>query len=151
MLWKQTVLNMIVTTKPVLIVNTTGSLKSHNLYCCKVTPPLNLTQTISSKTTPSKTKPPQSTLFSTILNITVFLASLSWNVFSPVLIEVPHFASLRGKEREIVVLRSEKGDTWKEHSLDAKDTEVQKALEGYEGDGKKQRFHTQLSYFSHQI
>ncbi|XP_022079193.1 ankyrin-2-like isoform X7 [Acanthaster planci] len=52
----------------------------------------------------------------------------------PVLIEVPHFASLRGKEREIVILRSEKGDTWKEHSLDAKDTEVHKALEGYEGD-----------------
>jgi ankyrin len=52
----------------------------------------------------------------------------------PVLIEVPHFASLRGKEREIVILRSEKGDTWKEHSLAAKDSEVHKALEGYEND-----------------
>lgn len=36
-----------------------------------------------------------------------------------VLIEVPHFASLRGKEREIIILRSDSGDVWREHQLDA--------------------------------
>ncbi|XP_063968931.1 ankyrin-2-like isoform X44 [Lytechinus pictus] len=50
----------------------------------------------------------------------------------PVLIEVPHFASLRGNEREIVILRSETGETWKEHSLDASDEEIQKSMEGYD-------------------
>ena len=35
----------------------------------------------------------------------------------PVLIEVPHFASLRDGERELVVLRSDDGETWKEHTL----------------------------------
>ncbi|XP_071865505.1 uncharacterized protein isoform X1 [Bombus fervidus] len=33
----------------------------------------------------------------------------------PVLIDIPHFASIRGKEREIIILRSENGETWKEH------------------------------------
>lgn len=35
--------------------------------------------------------------------------------FRPVLIDIPHFASIRGKEREIIILRSENGETWKEH------------------------------------
>ncbi len=52
------------------------------------------------------------------------------------LIEVPHFASLRGKEREIVILRSENGEQWKEHALDAREDDVHKALEGYKGDGE---------------
>ncbi|XP_032691621.1 ankyrin-2 isoform X2 [Odontomachus brunneus] len=33
----------------------------------------------------------------------------------PVLIDIPHFASVRGKEREIIILRSENGETWREH------------------------------------
>ncbi|XP_011300943.1 ankyrin-2 isoform X1 [Fopius arisanus] len=33
----------------------------------------------------------------------------------PVLIDVPHFASVTGKDREIIILRSENGETWKEH------------------------------------
>ncbi|KAK9878033.1 hypothetical protein WA026_020661 [Henosepilachna vigintioctopunctata] len=37
----------------------------------------------------------------------------------PVIIEVPHFAALRGKEREIVVLRSDNGESWKEHTVEA--------------------------------
>ena len=37
----------------------------------------------------------------------------------PVLIEVPHFASLRGKEREIIILRSDSGEVWREHLFDA--------------------------------
>ncbi|XP_072165183.1 uncharacterized protein [Diadema setosum] len=56
----------------------------------------------------------------------------------PVLIEVPHFASLRGREREIVILRSENGETWKEHSLDASDEEIQKAMEGYDQEDNDQ-------------
>ncbi|XP_049532943.1 ankyrin-3-like isoform X1 [Anopheles darlingi] len=36
----------------------------------------------------------------------------------PVIMEVPHFASLRGKEREIVILRSDNGETWREHNID---------------------------------
>ncbi|XP_076629390.1 uncharacterized protein LOC143345812 isoform X3 [Colletes latitarsis] len=42
----------------------------------------------------------------------------------PVLIDIPHFASIRGKEREIIILRSENGETWKEHdnSVDNDDT-----------------------------
>lgn len=46
----------------------------------------------------------------------------------PILIEVPHIASLRGHEREIIVLRSETGNTWKEHQMDASDQAVQDAL-----------------------
>lgn len=37
----------------------------------------------------------------------------------PVLIEVPHFASLRGKEREVIILRSDSGEVWREHLVDA--------------------------------
>jgi len=47
-----------------------------------------------------------------------------------VLIEVPHFASLRGNEREITILRSDNGQTWREHSTVATEEAVQDALEG---------------------
>ncbi|XP_057336017.1 ankyrin-2-like [Microplitis mediator] len=42
----------------------------------------------------------------------------------PVLIDVPHFASIEGKDREIIIMRSENGETWKEHdnSRDNDDT-----------------------------
>lgn len=33
------------------------------------------------------------------------------------ILEVPHFASLREKEREIIILRSDNGETWREHTL----------------------------------
>ncbi|XP_068892801.1 ankyrin-3-like isoform X5 [Tenebrio molitor] len=46
----------------------------------------------------------------------------------PVIIEVPHFASLRGKQREIVVLRSDNGETWKEHTLEANEEAIQDVL-----------------------
>lgn len=39
----------------------------------------------------------------------------------PVLIEVPHFASLRGQEREIIILRSDRGEVWREHLFEADD------------------------------
>ncbi|VEL20153.1 unnamed protein product [Protopolystoma xenopodis] len=47
---------------------------------------------------------------------------------SPILIEVPHCASLRGREREVIILRSDNGDTWKEHQVEATDQAVQDAL-----------------------
>ncbi|XP_060520918.1 ankyrin-3-like isoform X3 [Cylas formicarius] len=46
----------------------------------------------------------------------------------PVIIEVPHFASLRGKQREIIVLRSDNGETWKEHTLEANEEAIQDVL-----------------------
>ena len=54
----------------------------------------------------------------------------------PVIIEVPHFASLRGKEREIVILRSDNGETWREHPVEATDEAIHEALNGsFEGEG----------------
>lgn len=54
----------------------------------------------------------------------------------PVIIEVPHFASLRGHEREIVILRSDNGETWREHNLDATEEAVQDVLnESFDANG----------------
>ncbi|XP_064537491.1 ankyrin-3 [Drosophila montana] len=36
---------------------------------------------------------------------------------SPIVLEVPHFGSLREKEREIIILRSDNGESWREHSV----------------------------------
>lgn len=47
---------------------------------------------------------------------------------TPVLIEVPHFASLRETLREVIVLRSENGEKWTEHTLDATDAAVKEAV-----------------------
>uniref|UniRef100_T1J7N3 Death domain-containing protein n=1 Tax=Strigamia maritima TaxID=126957 RepID=T1J7N3_STRMM len=53
----------------------------------------------------------------------------------PVIIEVPHFASLRGKEREITILRSDNGETWREHTLEASEEAVQEVLnESFDGE-----------------
>uniref|UniRef100_A0A2C9K8Y4 Death domain-containing protein n=1 Tax=Biomphalaria glabrata TaxID=6526 RepID=A0A2C9K8Y4_BIOGL len=46
----------------------------------------------------------------------------------PILLEVPHFASLRGKEREVVILRSDNGETWYEHPTQATEDAVAEAL-----------------------
>ncbi|CAH1794422.1 unnamed protein product, partial [Owenia fusiformis] len=48
----------------------------------------------------------------------------------PVIIEVPHYASLRGREREIVILRSDNGETWKEHTMEATDDAIHSTLNG---------------------
>ena len=56
--------------------------------------------------------------------------------YRPVILEVPHFASLRGKEREIVILRSDNGETWREHSMEATEEAIHDALNGsFEGEG----------------
>ncbi|GMT24044.1 hypothetical protein PFISCL1PPCAC_15341, partial [Pristionchus fissidentatus] len=46
----------------------------------------------------------------------------------PIILEVPHFASLRDREREIVILRSDDGQHWKEHQLEATEDAVQEVL-----------------------
>nr|XP_038959955.1 ankyrin-2 isoform X32 [Rattus norvegicus] len=48
----------------------------------------------------------------------------------PVIVEIPHFAALRGKERELVVLRSENGDSWKEHFCEYTEDELNEILNG---------------------
>ncbi|KAH8863464.1 Ankyrin-3 [Schistosoma japonicum] len=50
---------------------------------------------------------------------------------SPILLEIPHCAFLKEKNREIVILRSDNGETWKEHPLDATDQSVQDNLNGH--------------------
>ncbi|XP_013370268.1 PREDICTED: ankyrin-3 isoform X8 [Chinchilla lanigera] len=48
----------------------------------------------------------------------------------PVIVEIPHFGSMRGKERELIVLRSENGETWKEHQFDSKNEDLTALLNG---------------------
>uniref|UniRef100_A0A3Q2U391 Ankyrin 2 n=1 Tax=Fundulus heteroclitus TaxID=8078 RepID=A0A3Q2U391_FUNHE len=48
----------------------------------------------------------------------------------PVIVEIPHFASLRGKERELVILRSETGESWKEHQCEYTPEELNQILNG---------------------
>ncbi|VDP73916.1 unnamed protein product, partial [Echinostoma caproni] len=50
---------------------------------------------------------------------------------SPIVLEIPHYAFLANKNREIIVLRSDNGETWKEHPLDANDQTVQDSIDGY--------------------
>lgn len=37
---------------------------------------------------------------------------------------------MRGKERELIVLRSENGETWKEHQFDSKNEDLTELLNG---------------------
>ena len=60
----------------------------------------------------------------------------------PVIIEVPHFASLRGKEREIVILRSDNGESWREHTLEATEEAVQEVLQDSFDEGGKSIHYT---------
>ncbi|XP_038219061.1 ankyrin-2-like isoform X2 [Zerene cesonia] len=56
------------------------------------------------------------------------MGPVSAKFLGPVILEVPHYASLRGKEREIVILRSDNGSSWREHNADATDDVVQDIL-----------------------
>lgn len=54
----------------------------------------------------------------------------------PVIIEVPHFAALRGKEREIVILRSDNGETWREHTVESSEDILNEVLQSsFEAEG----------------
>ncbi len=78
-----------------------------------------------------------------------FLKHILSSSHRPVIIEVPHFASMRGREREITILRSDNGETWKEHSLDASEEAVQEVLnESFDGEGKKDKLF-QIRYSHH--
>ncbi|XP_070707513.1 ankyrin-3-like [Pempheris klunzingeri] len=48
----------------------------------------------------------------------------------PVIVEIPHFGSMRGQERELILLRSENGETWKEHLYDYKTEDLNQLLSG---------------------
>ncbi|CAJ1080141.1 ankyrin-3-like isoform X23 [Xyrichtys novacula] len=48
----------------------------------------------------------------------------------PVIVEIPHFGSMRGQERELILLRSENGETWKEHLYDYKTEDLKQLLSG---------------------
>ncbi|KAM6898672.1 ankyrin-1-like isoform 2-T2 [Lycodopsis pacificus] len=48
----------------------------------------------------------------------------------PVIVEIPHFGSMRGQERELILLRSENGETWKEHLYDYKTDNLNQLLSG---------------------
>ncbi|XP_022217447.2 ankyrin-3 isoform X3 [Drosophila obscura] len=47
---------------------------------------------------------------------------------SPITLEVPHFGSLRENEREIIILRSDNGESWREHSLYENEEHILDAL-----------------------
>ncbi|KAK1792438.1 hypothetical protein P4O66_012383 [Electrophorus voltai] len=56
----------------------------------------------------------------------------------PVIVEIPHFAALRGSERELVVLRSETGESWREHHCEHTEEELNQILNGMdEGEDPK--------------
>ncbi|XP_051883484.1 ankyrin-3 [Pristis pectinata] len=48
----------------------------------------------------------------------------------PVIVEIPHFGSMRDKERELIILRSENGEVWKEHQYDYKEQDLSDILNG---------------------
>ncbi|XP_035514919.1 ankyrin-3-like [Morone saxatilis] len=48
----------------------------------------------------------------------------------PVIVEIPHFGSMRGQERELILLRSENGESWKEHMYDYKNEDLNQLLGG---------------------
>ncbi|XP_076008051.1 uncharacterized protein LOC143002019 isoform X3 [Genypterus blacodes] len=48
----------------------------------------------------------------------------------PVIVEIPHFGSMRGQERELILLRSENGESWKEHFYDSKNDNLNQLLNG---------------------
>lgn len=77
------------------------------------------------------------------------LGPVNGKFLGPVVMEVPHFASLRGKEREIVILRSDNGETWREHTIDNSDDVVQDVLnQCFEPEGKKMGCFFENDYFT---
>jgi ankyrin len=70
--------------------------------------------------------------------------------FRPVILEIPHFASLRNREREIVVLRSDNGEKWTEHTGPITDEAIREAIgDTIDSEGKHfliQNFRYNTSY-----
>lgn len=61
--------------------------------------------------------------------------------FRPVIVEIPHFASLGRGDRELVVLRSENGSVWKEHRTRYGDDVLETILNGMD-EGKTRALFT---------
>lgn len=68
-------------------------------------------------------------------------------VFRPVILEIPHFASLRNREREIVVLRSDNGEKWTEHTGPTTDEAVREVLGDVVDSEGKLKKHSSISIF----
>lgn len=66
------------------------------------------------------------------------LGPVAAKFIGPVIMEVPHFASLRGKEREIVILRSDNGETWREHQVENSEEIIHDTMNEYFEPGGKQ-------------
>jgi hypothetical protein len=54
--------------------------------------------------------------------------------YRPVLIEVPHFASLQDNEREVCVMRSDNGIHWTEQGLSSSEEAAQRVLQHFVGE-----------------
>ncbi|XP_062913113.1 ankyrin-1-like isoform X9 [Mobula hypostoma] len=52
----------------------------------------------------------------------------------PVIVEIPHFASVEHTDRELVVLRSENGSTWKDHLNCCESEQLEQLLSGMDED-----------------
>lgn len=51
-----------------------------------------------------------------------------YKFLGPVVLEIPHYASMRGKEREILIMRSDSGEKWTEHPIVATESAIEEAL-----------------------
>lgn len=75
--------------------------------------------------------PPQLMESEALASRVLELGPVAAKFIGPVIMEVPHFASLRGKEREIVILRSDNGETWREHQVENSDEIIHDILNEY--------------------
>ncbi|XP_078018289.1 uncharacterized protein ank1b isoform X2 [Epinephelus lanceolatus] len=68
----------------------------------------------------------------------ISLGPSSMQFLGPVIVEIPHFASLGRGDRELVVLRSENGSIWKEHRNRYGDEVLETILNGMDEDLESQ-------------
>uniref|UniRef100_A0A3B4AEK7 ZU5 domain-containing protein n=1 Tax=Periophthalmus magnuspinnatus TaxID=409849 RepID=A0A3B4AEK7_9GOBI len=68
----------------------------------------------------------------------ISLGPSSMQFLGPVIVEIPHFASLGHGDRELVILRSENGSVWKEHRNRYGDEVLETILNGMDEDLESQ-------------
>ncbi|XP_048875819.1 ankyrin-1-like isoform X2 [Brienomyrus brachyistius] len=68
----------------------------------------------------------------------ISLGPSSMQFLGPVIVEIPHFASLGRGDRELVILRSENGSVWKEHRNRYGDDVLETILNGMDEDLESQ-------------